>query len=522
MAPFFVLFLLASSLTQGYAQFQPKNEAFISLLITQNGLDFVKELLVNKAISSLVSLRLPNIEKTAKIPVVGNVYMVLSNITIYHIDVPSSHVKPGETGISIIASGVTCNLSMNWYYSYSTWLVPVKISDRGRAEVQYGICMWYCCFTYFMESSYSYIERNLISATAGKVEGMEVGLTLGLENQEGSLKLKLKDCGSNVKDISIKLDGGASWLYQGIVDAFEDKIGSTVENAIAKKLTKGISSLDSYLKSLPREVPVDDHASMNVTFVNDVLFSDSSVGFETNGLFIERKISLPILDLDHKNSKLPILCTNSSKMLGITLDEAVFNSATALYYDAKFMHWIVDQIPDQSLLNTAGWRFIVPQLYKKYPNHDMNLNVSLSSPPVVEISNQKAGATIFADMAIDVLEEDEVIPVACISLVIQGTGLVKIKGNNLVGSIRLNDFQMSLKWSNIGNLRMYLIQPVVWTLIETVFLPYANARLSKGLPLPIIHGFTLQNAEIILSTSRIAVCSDVAFADSNKRFLQFH
>jgi len=55
----------------------------------------------------------------------------------------------------------------------------------------------------------------LISATAGKVEGMEVGLTLGLENQEGSLKLKLKDCGSNVKDISIKLDGGASWLYQG-------------------------------------------------------------------------------------------------------------------------------------------------------------------------------------------------------------------------------------------------------------------------------------------------------------------
>ncbi|RDY10390.1 putative BPI/LBP family protein, partial [Mucuna pruriens] len=406
MAPFFILFLLASSLTHGYAEFQPKNEAFISMLITQNGLDFVKEMLVKKAISSMISLRLPNIEKTAKIPVVGNVYMVLSNITIYHIDVPSSHVKPGEAGISIIASGVTCNLSMNWYYSYSTWLVPVEISDKGIAEVQ--------------------------------VEGMEVGLTLGLENQEGSLKLKLEDCGSNVKDISIKLDG-------------------------------------------------------------------------------ERNVSLPIVDLNHKNSKLPILCTNSSKMLGITLDEAVFNSASALYYDAKFMHWIVDQIPDQSLLNTAGWRFIVPQLYKKYPNHNMNLNISLSSPPVVEISNQKAGANIFADMTIDVLEEDEVIPVACISLVIQGTGLIKINGNNLVGAVRLNDFQMSLKWSKIGNLRMYLIQPVVWTLIETVFLPYTNARLNKGLPLPIIHGFTLQNAEIILSASRLAVCSDVAFAESNKR-----
>lgn len=49
----------------------------------------------------------------------------------------------------------------------------------------------------------------------GKVEGMEVGLTLGLENQEGTLKLSLFDCGCYVKNISIKLDGGASWLYQG-------------------------------------------------------------------------------------------------------------------------------------------------------------------------------------------------------------------------------------------------------------------------------------------------------------------
>ncbi|KAK7276480.1 hypothetical protein RIF29_17620 [Crotalaria pallida] len=485
-----LLLLLSSSLNHGHSQSQPKNQSFISLLITQNGLDFVKDLLVKEALSSIISLRLHNIEKATKIPVVGNVYMVISNITMNQIDVPSSYVKPGETGISIIASGVTCNLTMNWYYSYTTWLVPVKISDKGTAQVQ--------------------------------VEGMEVGLTLGLENQEGSLKLKLKDCGSYVKDISIKLDGGASWLYQGVVDAFEGLIGSAVENAITKKLNEGISRLDSYLGSLPKEVPVDDHASLNVTIINDVSLSDSSIEIETNGLFIERNVSLPIPNLGHKNSKLAVLCTNPSKMLGITLHEDVFNSASDLYYDAKFMHWIVDQIPDQALLNTAGWRFIVPQLYKKYPNHDMNLNVSLSSPPVVEISNQKVGAHIFADLTIDVLEEDEVIPVACISLLIQASGSVKIKGNNLVGAVRLDDFAMSLKWSNIGNLRMYLIQPVMWTLVETVLLPYANARLSKGLPMPIIHGFNLQDAEIILSTSRVTVCSDVAFGESNKFFFQIH
>ncbi|XP_058745171.1 putative BPI/LBP family protein At1g04970 [Vicia villosa] len=489
MPPFLLLLLFTSSFIHGHAQSPPQTQGFISMLITQNGLDFVKDLLVKKAISSIVSLRLPNIEKGTRIPFLGNVYLVLSDVTIYEIDVASSVVKPGESGISIVGSGVSCNLSMSWYYAYSTWIGPVEISDQGLAHVQ--------------------------------VEDMEVELSLGLENQEGSLDLKLKNCDSSVKDISIKLDGGASWLYQGIIDAFEGNIGSAVENAITKKLGNGISKLDSYLKSLPKEVPVDDNSSLNVTIINDVLLSESSVGFETNGLFIERNDSVHIPNLLHKNSKLPILCTNSSKMLAITLDEAVFNSASALYYDAKFMHWIVDQIPDQSLLNTAGWRFIIPQLYKKYPNHRMNLNISLSSPPVVEISNQKAGVHIFADLTIDVLEEDEVIPVACISLMIQASGLVKINGNNLVGTIRLDDFGMSLKWSNIGNLRMFLIQPAIWTIIETVFLPYANSHLSKGLPLPIIHGFTLQDAEIILSTSKVGVCSDVSFAESNKHFLPF-
>jgi hypothetical protein len=71
------------------------------------------------------------------------------------------------------------------------------------------------------------------------------------------------------------------------------------------------------------------------------------------------------------------------------------------------MRWIVNKIPDQSLLNTAGWRFIIPQLYKKYPNDAMNLNISFSSPPAIRI----------AENDIDVLDSSEVIPVACISLV---------------------------------------------------------------------------------------------------------
>ncbi|KAI9382668.1 hypothetical protein POPTR_014G160700v4 [Populus trichocarpa] len=366
------------------SQIQQEQEAFTTIVISQQGLDFLKNLLITQAISSIIPLKLPNITKTAKFPFLGYVHMLLSNITIYQLQVLDSYVKPGDTGIAIIASGTTCNLSMDWSYEYNTWLFPVEISDKGHASVQ--------------------------------VEGMEVGLTLGLKNQEGTLKLSLMDCGCYVKDISIKLDGGASWLYQGMIDAFEEQIGSAVENAITKNLGEGILKLDLFLQSLPKEIPVDDDASINVTFVDNPSLSNSSVGFDINGLFTARK-KVPITMYYYENTLPSVLCTEPTKMLGISLDEAVFNSASALYYDAKFMQWIVDKIPDQSLLNTAGWRFIVPQLYKKYPNDDMNMNLSLSSPPILRISEHNLDATVYADLIIDVLEADQVIPVACISLV---------------------------------------------------------------------------------------------------------
>lgn len=129
------LFLVLPSLF-----FWPSNsqssDSFTSVLVSQNGLDFVKNLLVNKAIASIIPLQIPRIEKSVRIPFLGGIDVVVSNLTIYELDVASSYVKLGETGVVIVASGTTCNLSMNWHYTYSTWLPPIEISDQGIASVQ--------------------------------------------------------------------------------------------------------------------------------------------------------------------------------------------------------------------------------------------------------------------------------------------------------------------------------------------------------------------------------------------------
>ncbi|KAM3696304.1 hypothetical protein ACJW30_06G030000 [Castanea mollissima] len=483
MAPIILLIVLSFSFTPTSTQIQSNEEGFISVTISEKGLDFAKDVLIDTAISSIIPLQLPDIEKFVKIPLVGKVYMLLSNITIFHVDIASSYVNTGETGIVLVASGATANLSMNWQYSYRTWLVPIAITDDGDASVQ--------------------------------VEGMEVGVTASLKNQGGNLKLSVLECGCHVKYISIKVNGGASWLYQGVVDAFEKKIATAVENAISKKIREGIIKLDSSLQSIPKQVPVYSIAFLNVTFVDNPVMINSSIEFEINGL-VTAKDAFVVSNYNHEGWKGSSSCSSPAKMIQISLQETFFNSISLVYFDADYMHWIFDNIPDQSILNTAGWRYIVPQLYEKYPNDDMNLNISVSSPPIIKVAKDDINAFVNLDVAIDVIDSGEAIPAACISLEISTSGSAEIVRNNLAGSVRLKDFSMYLKWSEIGDLQMNLLQPVMSTILKTVFLPYVNSHLRRGFPLPILHGFTLQDAEIVCTDSMVIVYSDLA---STKQYL---
>ena len=136
MAPIILLIVLSFLFTPTSTQIQSNEEGFISVTISEKGLDFAKDVLIDRAISSIIPLQLPDIEKFVKIPLVGKVYMLLSNITIFHVDIASSYVNTGETGIVLVASGATANLSMSWQYSYRTWLVPIAITDDGDASVQ--------------------------------------------------------------------------------------------------------------------------------------------------------------------------------------------------------------------------------------------------------------------------------------------------------------------------------------------------------------------------------------------------
>ncbi|KAK7387123.1 hypothetical protein VNO78_27648 [Psophocarpus tetragonolobus] len=480
MAPSIVFSLVSLLLVSTCGYVQPLEEGFISAVLSDKGLEFAKELLIEKGIASTVMLQLPEIENSAQVPLVGKAKVVLSNITINNIQVNSSSVKTGESGIVLVISGATANLSMTWRYTISSWLIPIGISDSGNASIE--------------------------------VTGMQVGLTVNLRNQEGSLKLTLLDYGCHVGNLLIKLEGGASWLYQLLVDAFEGNIASAVEEGISEKIKEGIVNLDNLLQSLPKQISLDKTAVLNVSFIGNPVLSSSSIAIAINGSFTKKNEVLVPLDYQ-QGLKISAACGGLQKMMKVSIHENVLKSASLVYYSARKMQLIIDKLPDQDILNTAKWRFIVPQLYKRYPNDDMQLNISVSSPPVIQLTYQDIGATIFLDIIVEVLEKGELIPVAIISVKIGASCAVEIVGNNISGRLRLQQLSTYLKWSKIGNLHMYLIQSVMSSALKTVIIPYLNYKLKRGFPLPIVDGYGFQNAIILYNHPWIAVCSDVSLED---------
>lgn len=124
-----------------------------------------------------------------------------------------------------------------------------------------------------------------------------------------------------------------SWLLVWrFINAFEDHIKAAVEKAIPVNIIEGAGKLDSFLQGLPRTVSLDDIAALNMTFVNDPHYGNSSIEFDINGLITSAVAKTANLQ---KHPHLSLSCGGASKMLLLSIDEDVFNSASEVYFKVR-------------------------------------------------------------------------------------------------------------------------------------------------------------------------------------------
>lgn len=450
----------------------------IWITISQGGLDYVKDVLVAQITQNVTPRRLPDVTKSTNVPFVGNVNAYFTNVTLIRAEVPDCTISFGKSGIALQGSEVRVGLTLDWNYTYSAGWFSTPISDRGGANIE--------------------------------VEDMQAGIAVDIQEHGGALNLIVLQCGSYIKDLDVQLDGESLWLYQWLIDELKEHICAKVEDQLTAQLQTGVQKLDSLLLELPQQVPVDDTSELNFTIVHAPIISPTSISIGVNGQFgsliSAGKIVKHVL-------KVPpgLLCSGDMKMVTIALSESVLNSAAAIYYNAGLLNWLVDKVPDQTFLNTSKWKYLIPQLYEQYPNKDMNLNFTVSSPPIVAVNLDGMEGIATAYMIIQVVDNSEILQVACISIAASVYGSTSLNGNNITGVVGLNDFSLDLEWSHVGNIHLKLAKVFIRTLVKDVLLPLLNLSLRRGFPLPVVPFMELKNADIKYGDGFILVCTDAQY-----------
>lgn len=223
-----------------------------------------------------------------------------------------------------------------------------------------------------------------------------------------------------------------------MVDAFQKMIISTVEKTVSTKIVEKMKKLDSFLQSLPKQRKIDDSAAVNLTFTGNPVLGNSSVEVDINGLFMPKGDDIKVAGSRSSS----FFGGVNKRMVTISVEEGVFNSATLVYFNvssqilirvwwnktickliglvliqAKVMHLVMEETKNGSILSTSDWKLILPELYKHYPDNKMVLNMSVTSPPAVKITENGIDATIQLDIAFDVQDSGENLSVARLSTV---------------------------------------------------------------------------------------------------------
>lgn len=455
-----------------------ENSPRIWITLSQRGLDYLKDVLLTQVLEAITPLPLPDITKTASIPFVGEVTASFTNVSLLRAAVPASTITLGETGVTVQGSNVAANLTLNWHYNYHNAWLPSPISDTGGADI--------------------------------KVVGMQAGVSVNVEECSGTLHLNILQYGTYIGNLEVQLNGESSWLYQWLIDGLEERIRVTIEEQLNAQVQEGVQNLNSYLLRIPQQVPVDDTTELNFTIVSKPIISPTSVNIGVKGEFISLKAAEPFLN--YVPALAPgLVCSGDMKMVTIALSESVFNDGAAIYYNADLLNWLVDKVPDQTFLNTSKWKYLIPQLYQQYPNEDIKLRFEVSSPPSIVLTLDGVEGSAAALMFIEVANNGEIVPVACISVTASVYGLAGLNENNITGQVGLKDLSLVLEWSNVGKIHLILVKVFIRTLVKDALLPYLNLSLRRGFPLPIIPSMELRDAGVKYGDAFLLVCTDVQY-----------
>ncbi|KAL0214777.1 hypothetical protein P9112_006961 [Eukaryota sp. TZLM1-RC] len=451
----------------------PKH-AGIQSTLSKRGISHISKTVTNVLQQELKTTEIPKQKGKVKSPV-GKIKYELKDISIQDPHFGKIDVTPDGKGLELAISDVSCKLHMKWKWKRS------PLSDSGKADV--------------------------------KVSGMSMTVSLDIEpTSSGGVTGHLRNPHAHIHKLKIKLHGGASWLYKIFVDIFSHQIKKAAKKSIESTMKSTLNQLiKKSLSTVDPIIDIDHYTDLDFRLMKAVFSSKGHVSSHFNGNLLEKgSLHRPNLD------SFPMPDLINDQHLQLFIGQYALNSAGYLYHLSGVLQEEVtdDDIPESSWihLNTNSWRYIIPQLYQRYPDTPMEALVATRSPPSVRLNS--TGLTV----SIPVIANVSVAPkdgsehsVFSLGIDVVASTDVWTENGWLKGNLGLLGFKFGIISSEIGNFDTKQLNKVVDNVCKYGILPFLNVALEKGIEIPVTEGIEMKNPTIQFGDGFIAISTDVDY-----------
>ncbi|NXK34202.1 BPIFC protein, partial [Piprites chloris] len=180
----------------------------------------------------------------------------------------------------------------------------------------------------------------------------------------------------------------------------------------------------------------------------------------------------------------------SDSMLFLAFSEYFFQTSSFAYYTTgAFNMTIAEEVSrTQSYFNISTEIFgsIIAEAAKySVTPYPVMLKLMATEIPVISLEQDSFTVEIQGSMEVlAVLPDSTTQSLFTVNVAANSSISLNIFDQKLMGSLCLNRLQFSLAHSNVGFFEISLLENILSYILQTEVIPSANAKLSKGFPLP--------------------------------------
>jgi len=464
-------------------------------LLSSTGVKTIKEAVQPQLISEIYKMQFPEIKEKVHSPV-GKIEIKLNNFNVEEFGIESSAVSiaPPNRG-TITLTGVAMHLHLKWHYK-----AKLGVSDHGHAEVH----------------------------THGA--SIVLGGNITRDPKTGEPFVNIDDTGFDCGELSVKLHGGASWLYNLFMKTFEHQLRSEINHQFRKTLGSTVTSM--LKQALAKVHPTYDlkyGVSLTYALADDPIvtpdFGNRLVAGSVAEFYVTKEG--PGHSPYTPSAMPPTAVTKDPcPMLELMINEFSLNTLLYAYIRAGNGHIVLDPntAPPEALALLISFYYCdpVPGLCNQY-GYDANLSLAIDIDKLPTLSLQPDGFHLSATtlMTFSVIANGTTTPAFGLNFNIVASGTLGINGTNAT-SINATAHLDSLKASatvassSVGDINTDSLKQLIDSTIATA-LPDINDQLAVGFPLPLVDGVALVDPKFYWGSNFVSILSDFTYHHHQKK-----